>query len=284
MENTSINPLVKHFRQPAIWLTLPSKGQYWPSDALDLPASGQIPIYPMTTREEIIIRTPDALMNGEGVVSVIQNCCPSIKDAWKMPSIDVDAVLIAIRIASYGTEMDVDSTCPNCKAENNHQIDLNYVLDRVKTPDYTERLQVDDMHLQLKPQAYFDVNRRNRIMFEEQRILNTVTDDSLSEEEKVLRYNQYLRNLVDLNMSLLATSTDSIETAEGLLVDSQEFILEYYNNAPGHVIRSIQKRLEEYSQVAELPRLTVECDECNNTHEVKMEFDYANFFAPGSSR
>ena len=124
MENlntpATANPLSKYFRQPAIYMDLPSRGKYWPDGTLDLPVTGKLAVYPMTTRDEITLRTPDALMNGTSVVDVIQSCCPSITNAWRMPSVDVDAVLIGIRIASYGNEMDFDTRCPYCKAENKH--------------------------------------------------------------------------------------------------------------------------------------------------------------------
>ncbi len=38
-----------------------------------------------------------------------------------MPSIDVDATLIAIRIASYGNQMDFTSQCPHCKTDQEVQ-------------------------------------------------------------------------------------------------------------------------------------------------------------------
>ena len=96
------NPLAKHFRQPAIYIQLTSQGKFWPENTLELPVTGKIPVYPMTARDEITLRTPDALINGTSVVEVVQSCCPNIKDAWEMPSIDVDSTLIAIRIASFG--------------------------------------------------------------------------------------------------------------------------------------------------------------------------------------
>ena len=104
------NPLFKHFRQPAIHIKLPSEGQYWPAGSVEIPQTGELPIYPLTTRDELTLRTPDALMNGSSVVDVMQSCCPSIKNAWDMPSVDVDAILIAIRIASYGHELEVGAT------------------------------------------------------------------------------------------------------------------------------------------------------------------------------
>ena len=109
MDTKPVNPLLAHFRQPAIYFQLPSKGQFWQS-GLNMSPTEDLPVYPMTARDEITLRTPDALLNGQGVVDVIQSCCPNITDAWQMPSIDVDATLIALRIASYGNEMSFDST------------------------------------------------------------------------------------------------------------------------------------------------------------------------------
>ncbi len=42
----SKNPLQKFFRQPAIYFPLPSKGQNYAPGVLDLPANGEVPIYP----------------------------------------------------------------------------------------------------------------------------------------------------------------------------------------------------------------------------------------------
>ena len=81
----SNNPLRQYFRQPAIYVRLPSAGQFYPPGALTIPANGEIPVLPMTAIDEITYRTPDALFNGSAVVSVIQSCVPSIKDAWQMP-------------------------------------------------------------------------------------------------------------------------------------------------------------------------------------------------------
>ena len=50
----SINPLANHFRQPAIHLRLPSGGNNWPTDSLDMPETGELPVYPMTARDELM--------------------------------------------------------------------------------------------------------------------------------------------------------------------------------------------------------------------------------------
>jgi hypothetical protein len=112
------NPLSKFFRQPSIYVRLPSGGKGWRPGSLNLPVNGEMPILPMTAIDELVYRTPDALFNGEAVTGVIQSCCPNIVDAWACPSIDLDALLVAIRIASYGHNMEIESTCPNCSEEH----------------------------------------------------------------------------------------------------------------------------------------------------------------------
>jgi hypothetical protein len=275
------NPLLKHFRQPALYVKLPSEGKFWPEGSLELPLTGEIPVYPMTTREEIILRTPDALLNGEGVIQVIQNCCPNIKDAWAMPSIDVDNLLIAVRIASYGANMDIDSECPSCKHENTYEIDLLNLLGQIRAPNYAAGIEIDGLTFHLQPQKYSDTNNRSRILFEEQRILDTITASDMEETAKVTQFNTYLQNLVNINMDMLTASTASI-TADEVEVSDAAQIKEYYDNAPGTVIRTLQTRIEEYTKEVALKPHAVACEECNHQHEIAVEFDYANFFAVGS--
>jgi len=131
------NPLTKYFRQPALYINLPSGGNYWPEGTLELDENNQVAVYPMTARDELTLKTPDALMNGQSVVDVIKSCCPQIKDPWRMPAMDTDFILIAIRIASYGENMDFRSTCPECEEESPYEVHLPTMLDQVKSPNYT---------------------------------------------------------------------------------------------------------------------------------------------------
>jgi hypothetical protein len=279
MDQKPVNPLSKHFRQPAIYMKLPSEGKFWPDGTLELPASGEIPVYPMTARDEITIRTPDALLNGQGVVDVIHSCCPNIKDAWKMPSVDADAVLLNIRIASYGNQMDFDTVCPHCQTENNFALDLGILTGNLACPDYNTLLDVDGLKIKIKPQTYYDVNYANQIAFTEQQILRTVNDDNISDDEKKITTDAYLSRLIDLNIQICANSTDSITTEDGVAVTDAGFIKEFYNQADFKVMRKIQDRLKELGAQAELKPIDHNCPECTKEYTVPLTFDYANFFA-----
>jgi len=260
-------------------MRLPSNGEFWPENALELTATGELPIYPMTARDEITIRTPDALLNGQGVVDVIQSCCPNIKDAWKMPSIDVDAVLLNIRIASYGQNMDFDTVCPKCNEESNFALNLGGVVDTLGKPDYSQPLLVDGLTVKLRPQPYFEVNRASQITFTEQQILRTINDDTVSDEEKKAKTDAWLSKLVDLNIQICANCTDYILTEEGVKVSDPTYIKDFYNMADFRVMRTIQDRLKEISATAALKPFDVTCKACENKYQIPMDFDYANFFA-----
>ena len=58
MTNPASNPLFKHFRQPAIYLKLPSEGQVYPDGTIDYPVTKEIPVYPMTVKDELTLSTP----------------------------------------------------------------------------------------------------------------------------------------------------------------------------------------------------------------------------------
>jgi len=165
---TSNNPLKQYFRQPAIYIRLPSKGNFYPPGTLDMPPNGEIPVLPMTAIDEISYRTPDALFNGAAMVDVIQSCVPNIKNAWAIPAVDVDTILVGIRLASHGHDLDSSSQCPECKNDHEFTIDLRVLLDGIQAPDYNTCVRHGDLEFYFRPMTYQDLNANNQLQFEHQ--------------------------------------------------------------------------------------------------------------------
>ena len=117
-DSTAANPLSKYFRQPKLYIKLPSQGKWYGNNSFEPTVTGEIPVYAMTGKDELILKNPDGLLNGQSTVDVIQSCVPNIKNAWEISSLDLDMLLVAIRIATYGPNMDVGHVCPNCGVEN----------------------------------------------------------------------------------------------------------------------------------------------------------------------
>lgn len=283
MENQSRpNPLVKYFRQPSIYIKLPSKGKFWPEGSLELPVTGELPVYPLTARDEVTLRTPDALMNGSGVVEVIQSCCPNIKDAWNMPSIDVDAVLIAIRIASYGPQMDVDTKCPHCGEENTHGFDLQVSLSSITAPDYSKKIDYTGLKIKLKPQHYFGVNKQNIVDFQQQRMIKALESPDIDPEIRAKEINDSMGKLVDVALDNITDSTEYVEVEDGTVVNDREFIREFYKEADAAVVKMIQAKLAEFNIEGGIKQQIAPCTHCDKDYPITLMFDYASFFAVGS--
>lgn len=273
------NPLAKHFRQPAIYIKLPSGGRYYPEGSIDLPITGEIPVYPMTVKDELAVKTPDALMNGAGMMDLVRSCCPNIRDPWNMPAIDMDSVFIAIRLASYGPSMDVNTVCPHCKAQNEFSLDLRTVLDSVKPSRYNTTEKIDNLMFKFKPQCYKDINQTNMITFEEQRLIDSVIqNEDLPQEEKVTLFNQSFEKLKEMNLRIVANSIDSITTEDGVMVTDTNQIMEFLDNTGRNTYNTIKDKVTSIIEQTKLDEIALTCTECEQPYQNKLEFDQSNFF------
>ena len=283
MANPAENPLFKHFRKPAIYLKLPSGGQFYEHGALDLPTTKEIPVYPMTVKDELTMRTPDALLNGQGMVDMIMSCCPNIKDPWSMPAVDVDPVFIAIRLASYGTEMDLDTECPHCKAENNHALDLRTILDRYKEADYSRPTFIDNLKFMFKPQTYKDINDVSLINYEEQRLINSIiNNDNLSEEQKTVEFAKSFAKLKKMNIDVIAVCIESITTEDGVEVKDRKYITEFIENSSREVYNELKEKINALIESNKTQPIPIQCGECGKDYSTSLEFNQSNFFGNGS--
>lgn len=276
MAVNSNNPLLKHFRQPAIYLRLPTGGRFWDQKSLEMPETNEIPIYPMTIKDEITIKTPDALMNGQGVVDVIHSCCPGIKNAWATPSVDLDAIFIAIRIASYGSSMDIDSVCPHCGSENRHAVDLTLLLDKIQAPEYAP-VEIDDLVFEFKPQTFKNYNDANLASYEQQKLIATITNSTLTDEEKVQQFNTIFPRLTDMNVSNMVNNIQAINT-NGTRVTDKNHLKEFVMNCDRKVFAVIKETVDQLAESIKIKSLDARCADCTVTYSQSLTFDQANFF------
>jgi hypothetical protein len=275
------NPLSQYFRQPSIYIRLPSGGQYYPPGAIDMPANGELPILPMTAIDEITYRTPDALYNGSATVNVIQSCVPNIKNAWLIPAMDLDTILIAIRIASYGHEMDFATKCPNCGHEHEVTADLRAVLEQMRTPNYSNNIKDGDLEIYFRPMNYKNLNDNNQVQFEQQKILQNVAQSTLSEEEKLSTLSQALNRVTDLTVNSLAQSIATIKTPTAM-VNEPQYIADFLKNCDRTLFNNIRDYIIELKAQAEMQPLKIACPECKHQHEQPVTMDMASFFASAS--
>ena len=277
----SANPLKQYFRQPAIYLRLPSGGDYWPQGSLNLPTNGELPVYPMTAIDEITYRTPDALFNGSAVTSVIQSCVPNILDAWAAPAIDINAILVAIRIASFGHEMEISPTCPACETTAELSVDLRALLDNSGRVDYSKPFRHGDLEVTFQPIDYREANRTSQQPFEYQRTIQSVSLSELDDEEKVKQLNAALQHITALTVNALVASIASIRTPTATVTE-REHIAEFVNHCDRNLFNKMRDTVVEMRTQADLPPLDIECENCHHKYKSAVNLDQASFFEPAS--
>jgi len=279
------NPLSKYFRQPKIYLKLPSKGKYYPQGSIQMSESGELPVFAMTAKDELLFKTPDALMNGEATVDVIKSCIPAIKNPWMMPSIDSDAVLIAIRLATYGENLDITTKVPGTGEEKDFQIDLRILLDQLINFEYQPYVEIsEDIIVELRPTTYKEFTENALKTFEEQKIFRLVNDDSIPDEKKLQAFANSFKKLTDLTVGLVVNSISAINTPDGP-VTNKAYITEFFNNADKDTFDKILKHLEKMKEQTSIKPLKVRATSeeiaagVPEEYDVPITFDQSNFFA-----
>ena len=275
------NPLVNYFRQPKIYITLPSKGEFYPEDALDKSANGEYAVYAMTAKDELMFKTPDALLSGQATVELVKSCVPAIKDPWKMPSIDIDAILIAIRIATYGDMMEISSDCPACNHHNTYELNLVNFLEKVGDFHYGKEVHVDPLVVSIRPYSYQEVTRTAIKGIEQQRILSIVNDETMGDEEKIERFGASFIKLTELTVDVIAGCITSIQTPEGTVTD-QEQIKEFINNSPTEVFNTVNTHITNMKNKIDMESQDTVCTACEHPFKMTIVMDQSNFFALGS--
>lgn len=276
MSNSS-NPLSQYFRQPAIYLRLPSQGRFYPKDALEITPTGELPVYPMTALDEITYRTPDALFNGQAVVNVIQSCVPSIKNAWEMPSVDLTSVLTSIRIASYGHTLELETECPACNEISEFEADLRSLLDGIKPQDFSSPLQFGDLTVLFRPMSYKESNNNNSSLFEHQKTIQMIYATDIEEKQKMETLNKAMAQITELTMQALKSNIAVIKTPTAMVVEP-DFIEEYLRNCDREIFNKIRDHIIELRESSEMPPMAVECPSCSHKFKQTLTLDQTSFF------
>lgn len=246
-----------------------------------MPENGELPVYPMTAIDEITYRTPDALFNGEAVVSVIQSCVPAIRNAWDIPSTDLDSILVAIRIASYGHSMDIGTQCPSCSAETDFGLDLRTVIDNLRTADYSSALTVGDLSFYFRPLSYQEISNNSQVQFEQQKTLQMMNDAETPESDKVSQLNSMMKKILEVTVTALAQSISEIRTRDSI-VSELPHIEEFLVNCDRNVFNRIRDYIIQIREASELQPLKITCPNCQHRYEQAFTLDMSRFFGSAS--
>lgn len=283
--SSTANPLSMYMRQPKIYIRLPSNGAYWPEDSLDISETGEYPVYSMTAKDELMLKVPDALMNGQAVVDVIQHCMPNIKNAWNTPNLDLDMILIAIRLATYGEMMTTPIKFGD-DLELEYQVDLRLIMDSLMNQiTWIETIPVsEELTVFVRPLTYRQISTAAIKTFETQKLMQMVNNKEINDDDKVKMFRESFKTLSDATLGTISDSISRIDSVHGSTEDPTH-IKEFVENIDKEIFNNIQKHLESLRDINAIkPMILSVTDEMRakgvtgETVEVPITFDPSTFF------
>lgn len=256
------NPLLSAIRMPGSTFRLPSGGLlYRPDDKILDPmvVDGELTVNPMTTIDEIEMKTPDLLFSGKAVKQVFARCIPQIYNTDKMLARDIDFLIVCLRKVSYGDDMRMDwtHTCINAK-EHEYSINIDHFIKMSKrleaaklAKDFTIKLH-NNQKVQITPITFSDY-----ISLMQSSDTDKLTSDKLAEK------------LFD-SVSKIIVSVDSN-------TDKKQ-IIEWLGKIPPLLMKQINDSIDKTMEWGPTFMTKITCKDCNTEVEVQAPLNPLAFF------
>lgn len=279
MEQQRINPLKQYFRQYKMYLKLPSGTSYYPPGVVSFTDSGEVGIMPMTGKDELILKNPDALLNGEALVEVITSCVPAVKNPKALLTNDIDALITAVRFVTYNDSLETDIRCPACKHDNRFKLDLEYPLNNMSylEPEYTVNLE-SGLTVYVKPYGFKEVLRGLHSQFEQSKMTRVLEDQRTSEDERLAVISHAFKEMATISYELMMASVVKIvDESNNIDVSDPEFIRDFLYNTDKKSIDLVGDLIKEINTIGIKKTFTARCEKCNHEWESEIDFNPVNF-------
>lgn len=273
------NALNRLFRHESYYLKLPSGGKFY-SNPVELSVDGELGIMPMTAADEIKLKSPDALFNGESMYQMIASCVPGIKNPKEIPIVDIDAILIAIRMAGGDETIEVNSVCPKCETVSPYEISLTPILQSITLKEASNEVELQPgVTVYIRPytlETQIKSQTESFYQYQMQKIINGDEVEAAKEQ-----FEKLLAKAINLQIDQLASAIVSvrIEDDNGIVdVTDQAQIREWVSNMSKKDHTTISSMVEALSSVDIKDEISVCCPSCQHEYKQKIELNPVNFF------
>lgn len=259
---TTSNPLIERIKIPGMSFRIPSLGVFYDKTILDS-ENGEVHVFPLMAIDELLIRNPDKILNGQAVEEIFSHCIPEVKNTKRLLAKDVDYLMLAIRRVSYGPTMDVTyaHTCENAK-----------------THDYTFNIEnAIQATTSLDPTS---VASNQQITLENGQIVKVVPIRCDYNLEILQLANDMIgkkgKELEDIQKRLFGSTANIIESVDGITDQTQ--IREWLSRIPTSWYKQITKAIEDLSKWGTTASVKTQCQDCNEDIEINVPINPVNFF------
>lgn len=295
-ENT--NPLSSYFRQVKLSTPIPTRGKFYPEGFLKQTMTGELEIYGLNALDELNFKNPDLLVNGQAMINAIKSCVPGVSNPAKLFLPDVNALMVAIRMASSGEDFEIDLTCPECKKNNDEDenkskgkkkntivepftfnLSLRNLLDTMSFHDdeYVYSMK-NGPKVYITPFKYDIYNKTNMFEFEFQKIIQYAKDATITEEDKLKKISKPIEKMTQVHLEMISDSVSKIIVGNST-VDNRKHIDEFIRNIDKSDVENIKKIIEKVNKIGIKSTFKCTCPVCNHSWDnEQIPFDPTYFF------
>ncbi len=263
------NPLVANFvKLPGRVFKLPSGGYLYKNKELreDI-TDGELHVRPLGTLSEIKLKSPDMLFSGQAVKEVLAECIPEILDPFELFGRDIDALMVFLRVVTYGPIFRIDAKhgCQKDEGEedglksHSYDIDLEGIIADIRELDPTTVGAKYVVEMENQQQVTFDPVRFKHII------------------ELLQTNNADLPTAEDIQRNLIKNLLNMINNIDG--ISDKEQIEEWIRMAPAPYITKIANALEASNDWGPKFERKVVCKGCGQEITVELPLNPVNFFS-----
>lgn len=263
MQNQLVNPLLGKLKLPGRTFKLPSGGTLYKNGELTS-EDGEIHVHPMSAMTEINLKNPDLLFNGKALQQVCAECVPEIAQPLKLYGRDIDALMVFLRLVTYGPDFQitVKHTCENAK-------DHNYIVnveDIVREMTHLDPTMIDKYQVTLQNGQ---VVKLRPMKFEQMIKLFQMNANKAGKADGEINIEDIKKNII-FNMVSLIDSVDE--------VTDKSQIEEWVKAIPTPMQNRIAEVIEKMNEWGPSNKTTLKCKDCGEEFSCELPLNAISFF------
>lgn len=315
---TEVNPLVDQYREKigrTVLVAFPTMGHFY-HDGVMRPGTKftEITVYPLGTEAELLLKDPILMASGRSVPKMITALVPQVVIPEELSDIDIEVLLIAVRLASYGPDLKVEHTCANpekvqggvggdihvCREENTIVLNLiEHIQKYVPIENWDQyRMEFDlgegsKQVVLLRRVPYRSVLNgvRNSLMAEGEmeQFKDKNFDELILSEDSLSAYEKMTELLATTNLDSLLDAIVGVEMirpgqeSKTIYTSTHpQMVQEWLWKIPSEWVGRLNERVIGFSrELSKLNEMKYECPHCKFKNEFQLQLDVNKLFFSG---
>lgn len=260
-----VNPLLARIKIPGETVRLPSGALFYTHGELASNVkNGEVHVHPLSTYDEIVLKSPDKLVNGTAIEEVFRRCIPEVEKPLELFAKDVDYLVMALRKATFGPKIELkfNHHCKEEAKDQDYTADISTFMAATRGIDPTKIN--DNYHLTLpNDQKVVIVPTRFKS------VVQILQDSAVAVDNEVDQLVYYKNRMI----STFASVVDSVDG-----ITDRDQIWEWLDQLNIGWIKMIQKAVEKSGDWGPDTTFNATCKDCNQPIQIEIPLNPVTFF------